>query len=152
MLCPNLLTGEVQIQKRKIFSQIPGKVVEMMNRKKTRITEEDNQKAIEGDRYLRFLSSSFLKLANLEWQGVYMTTQLFETWPVEVYNWPCQQPMIHLKEFFVPENVFLQDIDSQKLLTNKMSLQNWWKHTHLHEHVLASKAGSYKVCNLSFAS
>ena len=87
-----------------------------MNQKKTRITEEDNQKAIEGDRYLRFLSSSFLKLANLEWQGVYMTTQLFETWPVEVYNWPCQQPMIHLKEFFVPENVFLQDIDSQKLL------------------------------------
>ena len=38
----------------------------MMNQKKTRITEEDNQKAIEGDRYLRFLSSSFLKLANLE--------------------------------------------------------------------------------------
>lgn len=36
--------------------------------------------------------------------------------------------------------------------SNKMSLQNWWKHTHLHEHVLASKAGSYKVCNLSFAS
>lgn len=36
--------------------------------------------------------------------------------------------------------------------SNKMYLQNWWKHTHLHEHVLASKAGSYKVCNLSFAS
>lgn len=36
--------------------------------------------------------------------------------------------------------------------SNKMSLQNWWKHTHLHEHVLASKVGSYKVCNLSFAS
>lgn len=36
--------------------------------------------------------------------------------------------------------------------SNKMSLQNWWKHTHLHEHALASKAGSYKVCNLSFAS
>lgn len=36
--------------------------------------------------------------------------------------------------------------------SNKVSLQNWWKYTHLHEHVLASKAGSYKVCNLSFAS
>ena len=61
MLCPSLMKGEVQIQKRKIFSQISGKVVEMMNQKKTRITEEDNQKAIKGDRYLPFLSSSFLK-------------------------------------------------------------------------------------------